>query len=98
MVSSNNFYLIIIKIYFHVVIWLYVFLFNTNKLYAVIWFPVILRQIISNRSILPKDGTLSGTTMLDQRGPGSNVNKEVTLHFQKFQNWSLITRCSLVSY
>ena len=37
--------------------------------------------------------TLTGTIILDQSGPGSNSNKEVTAYFPTLQN-----KCSLVSY
>ena len=39
-------------------------------------FKIIL-SIISKRPILPINGTLTGTTMLDQRGPGNNGSKGV---------------------
>ena len=41
--------------------------------------------------------TLTGTTTLDQSGPGSNGNEGV-LHFPKAPNCHLTTRCNLVSY
>ena len=59
---------------------------------------VTLIQIIFKRSIWPRDETLTGTTIMDQNGPESNVNEEVTPFSSEFQNWSLTTGNSLVAY
>ena len=43
-------------------------------------------------------GTLTGTTMLNQSGPGSHSNEGETWYSPKLQNWSLITGWSLASF
>ena len=48
----------------------------------------------------PIDGTLKGTTILDQNQTKSNCNEGIlhTLHSPEFQIWSLTTGFNLVSY
>ena len=40
--------------------------------------------IISNKSVRPINGTLTGTIILDQSGAGSNGNEGVPSHFLEF--------------
>ena len=54
--------------------------------------------IILNYPIWSIDGTLAVTIISDQRGAGSNGNKQVTPHSPKFENLSLTTGYSLLSY
>ena len=52
---------------------------NTNYLHIVIWFQVLQSNTNNfQTSILPIDGTLTGTTTLGKSGPRSNGNEEVT--------------------
>ena len=46
-------------------------------------------NIISNRSIWPRDGTLTGTTTPSQRDPGNYGNKRVISHSRELENLSL---------
>ena len=44
---------------------------------------MILDYIMQNRSILPRDETLTGVTISSQSGPGSNGNEEVTPYYSR---------------
>ena len=62
------------------------------------WYQVFLQiWIISIISVVLIDGTLTGTTIPDQSGPGSNGNEDV-LDILIFQNWGHTIRYNWVSY
>ena len=73
------------------------FILHVLRAFVLRWFKIIL-EIISIKSIWPADDHLAGTTTLDKRGSGSNVNQSVTKHSPELLNFLLITRCNLVSY
>ena len=52
----------------------------------------VCSQFKCQTSIWPIDRALSGTTTMEQSGPGSDGNKGGTLYSPKLQNWSLTIR------
>ena len=53
---------------------------NTDNLHTVIWFQILHRLVIFDRSVWSRNGSLTVTTALGQSGPGSNDNEE-RLHY-----------------
>ena len=56
-----------------------VFLCNINNFHTAVLFQIaiIILSKILNNSIRPREGTLTGTTLLSQSRPGSNHNEGV---------------------
>ena len=72
-------------------------------IYIYIYFAEFWKQLYSFKYsylilIIFKQMYLLYWTLTGQCEPESNVNREVTQHFLKLQNWSLTSKCSLVSY
>ena len=103
MINSNNMFnasrviLFSVHIYLFSTIVLLVFLCFFFFFFVFFAYGSIEYELFLKRSILLKDGTLLSTITPSQSGPGSNDNEGIS-HSPYLQNWSLATRCRLVSY